>query len=66
MTDAIDTAISTNAAGPKRAQGDSGSVEQHSLADQIAAAKYLKSLDEAARTTGWSIRRQKMVPPGAV
>ena len=44
MSDAtIENAIKENAAGPKRAQGDSGSVEQHSLADQIEADRYLAS-----------------------
>jgi len=33
----IEDAIRENAAGPKRAQGDSGSVEQHSLTEQIEA-----------------------------
>jgi hypothetical protein len=31
------TQIRDNAAGPKKANGDSGSIEQHSIADQIAA-----------------------------
>jgi hypothetical protein len=33
----LDQSIAENAAGPKKAQGDSGSVEQHSLKDQIEA-----------------------------
>jgi len=39
----LDNTIRENAAGPKRASGDSGSVEQHSLSDQIAADKHLAS-----------------------
>ncbi len=35
--------IAENAAGPKRVEGDAGSVEQHSLRDQIAAEKFLQS-----------------------
>ena len=39
----IEQAIKDNATGPKQASGDAGSVEQHSLADQIAADKHLVS-----------------------
>ncbi len=35
--------IAENAAGPKRVEGDAGSVEQHSLRDQIEAERYLQS-----------------------
>ena len=41
MADELDNTIRENASGPKRASGDSGSVDQHSLADQIEADKYL-------------------------
>lgn len=34
-----------NATAPKRVQTDSGSVEQHSLNDQIKALEYLKKKD---------------------
>ena len=63
MSDNLDTTIRDNAANPKRASGDSGSVEQHSLADQIAADKHLAS-KEAAVTSGLGIRRVKLSPPG--
>ena len=43
MSETIDNSIQQNAAGPRKASGDSGSVEQHPLADQIAADKYLES-----------------------
>ena len=33
----LEQSIAENASGPKRAKGDSAEVEQHSLADQIAA-----------------------------
>ena len=60
----LDTQIRDNAAGPKKATGDSGSVEQHSLNDQIAADRYLAS-KKAARSRGLGIRMSKLVPPGS-
>ena len=60
----LDTQIRDNAAGPKKATGDSGSVEQHSLNDQIAADRYLAS-KKAARSKGLGIRLSKLVPPGS-
>ena len=59
----LDTQIRDNAAGPKKATGDSGSVEQHPLNDQIAADRYLSS-KQAARSKGLGIRLAKLVPPG--
>ena len=63
----LSDAIQTNAEGPAKAAGDSGSMEQHSLPDQIAADKYLAS-KTAAATTGSSlgIRLTKLSPPGSV
>ena len=55
-------AIRENAAGPKRVQGDAGSVEQHSLKDQIEAEKFLAA-KEAARH-GLGIRFVKLRPDG--
>ena len=63
MTDGLDSAIQENAAGPKKASGDSVSVEQHDLADQIAADKYLES-KRASRAKGLGIRRAKISPGG--
>ena len=63
MTEEADNQIRENASGPKRASGDSGSVEQHALADQIAADRYLAS-KRAARSKGLGIRLAKLVPPG--
>lgn len=60
----ITDAIRENAAGPKRAQGDSGSVEQHDLTDQIEADRYLSSKEAAKK--GLGVRMTKVVPPGAV
>ena len=65
MTEPLDTAIQENAAGPKKASGDSVSVEQHDLADQIAADKYLES-KRASRAKGLGIRRAKISPGGTV
>ena len=65
MTDDLKDAIKTNAEGPKRASGDSGSVDQHSLKDQIAADKYLAGKD-AAKNPAKAFTRVKIVPPGAV
>jgi hypothetical protein len=64
MTDELDTTIEENAKGPKRAKGDQGEVEQHSLADQIAADRYLAS-KKAAKSKGSGMKISKLVPPGA-
>lgn len=65
MADEIDDAIETSATGPKRASGDSGSVEQHSLLDQIAADKYLAS-KTASRSSGMGIKLTRIAPRGTV
>ena len=59
----LDNQLRENAAGPRRASGDSGSIEQHPLADQIAADRYLAS-KQAARSKGLGIRLAKLVSPG--
>jgi len=65
MTTPIDdTTIKTNAEGPKKAAGDGISVEQHPLADQIAADKYLES-KRAVRRTGLGVKFVKLAPGGA-
>jgi hypothetical protein len=43
VAEELDEAIRTNAEGPKSASGDSGSMQQHSIPDQIAADRYLAS-----------------------
>ena len=65
MGEELDNSIQENAAGPRKASGDSGSVEQHSLADQIAADKYLES-KKASRSKGLGIKLAKISPGGAV
>jgi hypothetical protein len=65
MTEGLESAIQENAQGPAKASGDSGSVEQHPLPDQIAADRYLES-KKAARGKGLGIGMKKLVPPGTV
>jgi hypothetical protein len=59
----LDKSIHENATGPKRAKGDSGEVEQHSLKDQIEADRYLNS-KKAARKKLKGLGLTKLVPPG--
>jgi hypothetical protein len=61
-TDLTD-AIAENAVGPKSATGDSGSMSQHSLPDQIAADKYNKSQAALARSP-LGFRRVQLRPGG--
>jgi hypothetical protein len=60
----LDQSIRENAQGPAKASGDSGSVEQHSLQDQIEADKYLAS-KQAAKQKHRGLRFSKLVPPSA-
>lgn len=64
MADDVSEAIRENAAAPAKASGDAGSVEQHKLSDQIAAAKFLAS-QEAAKQKQRGLRFNKLVPPAA-
>jgi len=66
MADDLTTTIQTNAAGPKRARGDSSEMEQHPLPDQIAADRYLKSKAASQASGCLGLRVQKLVPPGSV
>jgi len=59
----LDQTIKDNAAGPKRAQGDAGSVEQHSLKDQVEADRYLNS-KAAAKKKGLGIKITRAIPHG--
>jgi len=63
MADELADAIKENATGPKRAQGDSGSIEQHALTEQIEADRYLASKEAAKK--GLGVRRTRVIPPGA-
>jgi len=66
MADDLKDAIKHNAEGPKQASGDAGSVDQHSLADQIEADKYLAGKDAASRNPAKAFTRVKIVSPGTV
>lgn len=61
--DNLEQAIKDNAVGPAKAAGDSGSVEQHPLPDQIEADRYLAAKD-AAKKPGLGVKFAKLVPPG--
>jgi len=63
MVEELEDTIHTNAGGPRRSKGDSSEMEQHSLPDQIAADRYLRS-KKASKTKGLGIRFAKFVPPG--
>ena len=64
MSDDLDESIRQNAVEPAKASGDSGSVEQHPLSEQIAAAKFLAA-QKAARSKTRGLQFSKLVPPGA-
>ena len=63
MADGLTQTIEDNAQGPAKASGDSGSMEQHPLPDQIAADRYLES-KKAAKRKGLGISMKKLVPSG--
>jgi len=63
--DSLDSTIRDNAAGPKRAKGDAGEMEQHSLKDQIAADKHLAGKNATAGK-GLGIKLAKIKPGGTV
>jgi hypothetical protein len=65
VADELDDAIRENAAGPHSASGDAGSMQQHSLPDQIAADKHLASKRAMGRK-GLGLTRVKIIPPGTV
>lgn len=60
----LEDAIRDNASGPAKASVDGQSVEQHGLADQIAADRYLAS-KQATRKAGIGVKTNKLIPPGA-
>jgi len=63
MSDELDNAIEQAAQEPKRAKGDMGEIEAHSLRDQVEAAKYLASKVEVKKPLR-GLRFNKLVPPG--
>ncbi len=64
MPEDLGDAIKENAAGPKRASGDAGSVEQHGLKDQVDADRYLNS-KEAVKKKGLGIKVTRAIPHGS-
>ena len=63
MADELQDKIRENAAGPKKAAGDAGSVEQHGLQEQVEADRYLKN-QQATQRKNRGLRFNKLVPPG--
>jgi len=65
MTDDLSDSVATSAAGPKRVQvAGMGESEEHSLRDQIAAAKFLTPT-AIRRRVGAGIKVTQMTPPGS-
>lgn len=64
MANDLEDEIRKNVAAPAKASGDAGSVEQHKLAEQIEADRYLASKD-AVKKPRRGLRFTKLVPPGA-
>ena len=65
MTDDLDNTIRENVAGPKRARGDSGEIEQHSPKDLIDADMHLAGKGALAKKN-FGLTRAKIIPPGTV
>jgi hypothetical protein len=64
MESEIEEQIRENAAGPAKASGDAGSIEQHKLTEQIAADKHLAA-KKAVNKPNRGLRFNKLVPPSA-
>ena len=64
MADDLEQSIRENAQQPAKTSVDSVNVEQHSLADQIEADRYLTS-KQATRSKRLGLRFTKVIPPGA-
>ena len=63
MADDLEQTIRENAQGPAEARGDSVSMRQHDLKNQVEADRYLASKDAVRKGRGF--RLTKLVPPGA-
>ena len=61
----LEDVIKDNAAGVKKAKGDNGELENHSLKDQIDADKYLCS-KQASKARNKGLGFAQIVPPGSV
>lgn len=57
--------IAQSALEPKRAKGDQGEVEQHSLKDQIEADRYLRNRKAGKRGLR-AVGLSRVTPPGSV
>ena len=64
MADDLEQTIRDNAQGPSEARGDSASIKQHSLSEQIAADRYLEG-KKATKRKGLGVAVKKLAPPGA-
>jgi len=60
----IEKSIKENAVGPKSAESDGQKVEQHSIADQIEADRYLNS-KQAMKKRNLGLKVIRIIPPGA-
>ena len=66
-TEAVRIALNAALAGPKVIEGDAGKVEQHSIADLIAADRYLRTTTDSVGTGARrGLRFTKLNPPGTV
>ena len=65
MADDLENTIRDNAVGPKRARGDSGEIEQHSLKDLIEADMHLAGKGALAKKN-FGLTRAKIISPGTV
>jgi len=65
VSEGLEETIATNAVGPKRAANETGSMEQHSITDQIAADRYIES-KKASRQKNLGIKLTKLSPGGTV
>lgn len=63
MAEETEDTILENALAPKRASGDAGSMEQHSIPDQIEAARFAAA-QKSARARKLGIRYVQLIPPG--
>ena len=66
MADDLKDKIKQNAEGPKQAAADGVSTQQHALADQIAADKYLAGKQAVSKNPAKAFTRVKIIPPGTV
>lgn len=56
--------IKENTQLAKKAKGDNGEMEQHSLKDQIEADRYLCNKEAAKRGPG-ALKLTRLIPPGS-